>query len=404
MIPEETESARGPVYMTPVRDLYALDLGEGERIEVRRHATSLTALIHTPPGGGEPAEFDLRRWHYRQWATQIEDREYSEGLRSLIAAHGLFEHPRWITDDLSAELEPEAMTVLHDLRATWLSRYGSPQRPPSVGAQLCSLCMAAEPPRGPLTVWSPSPTQQVCPHRDAAARALLRLTEHYDELVFELLDLMVVAPMPVPAGSPALRRFVLPSDWMRALLGHWLLGRNYVHSDHPWRTRGVTRHRRFSHRALRAEGHGELTPEERYSALAWGISPDDLSLMPEEPESVGSPDNSWWTETASPPPAGVRVYPEGASTKPQHAPVLERTKPAAKAERKQSARPAPAPVAALAPASRPPSKRPPAAKPKRTTSKAPAAKSADLEETLSSLTAGLAALSQIMGGPKSSRR
>ena len=88
MIPEETESARGPVYMTPVRDLYALDLGEGERIEVRRHATSLTALIHTPPGGGEPAEFDLRRWHYRQWATQIEDREYSEGLRSLIAAHG----------------------------------------------------------------------------------------------------------------------------------------------------------------------------------------------------------------------------------------------------------------------------------------------------------------------------
>nr|MBK7066503.1 hypothetical protein [Deltaproteobacteria bacterium] len=126
--------------------------------------------------------------------------------------------------------------------------------------------------------------------------------------------------------------------------------------------------------------------------------------MPEEPESVGSPDNSWWTETASPPPAGVRVYPEGASTKPQHAPVLERTKPAAKAERKQSARPAPAPVAALAPASRPPSKRPPAAKPKRTTSKAPAAKSADLEETLSSLTAGLAALSQIMGGPKSSRR
>ena len=51
MIPEETESARGPVYMTPVRDLYALDLGEGERIEVRRHATFLTALIHTPPGG-----------------------------------------------------------------------------------------------------------------------------------------------------------------------------------------------------------------------------------------------------------------------------------------------------------------------------------------------------------------
>lgn len=391
--------------MTPVRDLYALDLGEGERIEVRRHSTVLTTLIHTPPGG-EPAEFDLRRWHFRQWTAQIEDREYSEALRSLIATHGLFEHPRWITDELTVEFEPEAMRVLHDLRATWLSRYGSPQRPPSVGSQLCSLCIAAEPPRGPLTMWSPSPAQQVCPHRDAAARALLRLTEHYGELIFELLDLMVVAHISGSAGSPTLRRFVLPSDWMRALLGHWLLGGSYVHSDHPWRTRGVPRHRRFSHRALRAEGHGELTAEERYSALAWGISPDDLSLMPEEPESVGSPDNSWWTETTSPPPAGVRVYPEGASPKPKPkpAPVLERTKPAPKTERKPSTRPAPAPVVTPAPTTRPPSKRPAAAKPKRTASKATVTKSADLEETLSSLTAGLAALSQIMGGSKSGRR
>jgi hypothetical protein len=402
LIPEETESARGPVYMTPVRDLYALDMGDGERVEVRRHGPSLTVLIHTPPGGAEPAEFDLRRWHYRQWAAQIEDREYSEGLRCLIATHGLFEHPEWITEDRPAELDPESLAVVDDLRATWLSRYGSPQKAPSVGAQVCGMCMAAEPPKGPLTVWSPSPTQQVCPHRDAAARALLALTEHYDELVFELLDLLVVAVSAGSSSAPALRRFVLPSEWMRAMLGHWLLGRNYVHSEHPWRSRSAARHRRFSHRALRAEGHGELTPEERYSALAWGISHDDLSLMPEEPEYIAAPDISWWTETAAPSPAGVRVYPEGASPKP--APVVERTRALPKAERGTSVRPASVP-AAPAPPARPSSKKPPPpAKPKRKAAAAPRAKSADLEETLSSLTAGLAALSQIMGGPKSGRR
>jgi hypothetical protein len=394
--------------MTPVRDLYALDLADGERVEVRRHGPTLSALIHTPPGGAEPAEFDLRRWHYRQWAAQIEDREYSEGLRGLIATHGFFEHPEWITGERPAELEPDSLAVVDDLRATWLSRYGSAQRAPSVGAQVCSLCMAAEPPKGPLTVWSPSPTQQVCPHRDAAARALLALTQHYDELIFELLDLLVVAQTAPSASAPTLRRFVLPSEWMRALLGHWLLGRNYVHSEHPWKSRSASRHRRFSHRALRAEGHGELTPEERYSALAWGISHDDLSLMPEEPEYIASPDISWWTETTAPSPAGVRVYPEGASPKPKASPVhgVERPRSMPKSERGSSVRPSPAPSAPAAPA-RPSSKKPPPpppAQPRRKASTKPRAKSADLEETLSSLTAGLAALSQIMGGPKNGRR
>ena len=408
MISEETEAARGPVYMTPVRDLYALDLGEGERVEARRQGPALASLIHTPPGGGAPAEFDLRQWHYRQWAPQLEDREYSEALRGLIATRGLFEHPEWITGDRPAELDPDSLAVVDDLRATWLNRYGSPQKPPSVGSQVCGLCMAAEPPKGPLTVWSPSPAQQVCPHRDAAARALLSLTEHYDELVFELLDLLVVAQTAPSAGSPTLRRFVLPSEWMRALLGHWLLGRNYLRSEHPWRSRSASRHRRFSHRALRAEGHGELTPEERYSALAWGISHDDLSLMPEEPEYVASPDISWWTETAAPTPAGVRVYPEGASPKPKPspAPAVERIKAAPRSERASSVRPSPVPAPAPPPA-RPASKKPPPpppAPPKRKSAPAPRAKSGDLEETLSSLTAGLAALSQIMGGPKNGRR
>jgi hypothetical protein len=47
----------------------------------------------------------------------------------------------------------------------------------------------------------------------------------------------------------------------------------------------------------------------------------------------------------------------------------------------------------------------PAPKPAAKARRAPNVKpSAGLEETLSSLTAGLAALSQIMGGPKSGRR
>lgn len=402
MISAETPTARLPVYLVPVRDLYALDLGEGGRVEVRRHATFLAALVHTTAGGEEPVEFDLRRWHYRQWATQIEDREYSEGLRGLIASHGLFEHPEWITRDRPVDLEPEAMTVIDDLRATWRSRFGSAQRPPTVGAQLCSLCLAAEPPRGPLSVWSPSPSQQVCAHRDAAARALLSLAEQHEELVFELLDLMVVAQWAGSAGSPTLRRFVLPSDWMRALLGHWLLGHNYVHSDHPWRARSAQRHRRFSHRALRAEGHAELTVEERYSALAWGISPDDLSLLPEEPECLAHPDSSWWTETASLPPAGVRVYPEGAAPKPKPTPGPERLKPTQRPAAATAGRPAAAPAAA--PVVRAAPKRAPTTRPRRASTAPGSAKKEGLEETLSSLTAGLAALSQIMGGPKSGRR
>ena len=410
MSPEETERARDPVYLTPVRDLYGLDLAGGGRVEVRRHGAALTALIHVPADGGEPAEFDLRRWHYRQWATQIEDREYSEGLRGLIATHGLFEHPEWITGERPTAPDAEAMAVVDDLRATWRSRFGSLQKPPTVGAQLCSLCLAAEPPRGPLTMWSPSPTQLVCAHRDAAAQALVELAAQHEELVFELLDLLVVAQTSGLAGTATLRRFVLPSDWMRALLGHWLLGQSYVHSEHPWRARGATRHRRFSHRALRAEGHAELTAEERYSALAWGISPDDLSLVPEEPESVAAPDSSWWTETIGPPPAGVRVYPEGTTPKPTPKPTTGPGTPRLKSPTRLApaspVRPSSVPTTtpAAAPTAQAAVKRTPVARPKRTTASPVRAKSENLEETLSSLTAGLAALSQIMGGPKGGRR
>lgn len=410
MIPEERERARVPLYQTPVRDLYGLQLADGGRVEVRRQASVLAALVHTPAGGGEPVEFDLRRWHYRQWATQIEDREYSEALRCLIATRGLFEHPEWVTDDPPPELEPESMTVVDDLRATWRGRYGADQVPPGGGAQLCSACIAAEPQRSPVTVWSPAPAQHPCAHRDAAARALAALVGRHEELVFELLDLLVVAQAPGPAGSPNLRRFVLPSDWMRALLGHWLLGRRYVHGDHPWRSRGAPRHRRFSHRALRAEGHGELTAEERYAALAWCINPDDLSLMPEEPESVASPDASWWTETAAPTLAGLRIYPEGGTPKARSATRtgVERAKSPGRAAPASGVRPS-VPVPAPEPAPRVVVRRTPAAKPRRVVAAAPASpsareKSEGLEETLSSLTAGLAALSQIMGGPKNGRR
>ena len=407
MSPEATERGREPVYLTPVRDLYGLDLAEGGRVEVRRHGVVLTAVIHVPADGGEPAEFDLRRWHYRQWATQIEDREYSEGLRGLIASHGLFEHPEWISSERPTDLDAEAMTVVDDLRATWRSRFGSLGKPPTVGAQLCSLCLAAEPPRGPLLVWSPSPVQVVCAHRDAAAQALLELAAQHAELVFELLDLLVVAQTPGPAGSATLRRFVLPSDWMRALLGHWLLGQSYVHSEHPWRARGATRHRRFSHRALRAEGHAELTAEERYSALAWGISADDLSLVPEEPESLAAPENSWWTETIGLPPAGVRVYPEGAPPRPAAAPGTTRLKSPTRLVAATPVRPLLVATPTASSAVRPPVKRAPVAKPKTKrilASVSVRAKSENLAETLSSLTAGLAALSQIMGGPKGGRR
>lgn len=408
MTAEPRPGPRAPAYLTPVRDLFALDLPDGGRVEVRRHGAPLVALTHTAPGG-EPAEFDLRRWHYRQWATQIEDREYSEGLRGLITTHGLFEHPEWITGERPAHLDAESLVVVDDLRATWRSRYGG-FKAPSAGAQLCSLCLAAEPQRGPLAVWSASPAQQPCPHRDAAAQAVVALAEHYGELVFELLDLLVVAQTPGSSGGPTLRRYVLPSDWMRALLGHWLLGQSYVHNDHPWRARGAPRHRRFSHRALRAEGHAELTAEERYSALAWGISPDDLSLMPEEPESSDAPEASWWVDSVGPAPAGVRVYPESNAVKPRAAPApIARAKPAAP-RTALIARSMPAPVPAPAPAevaaprkSKPAPKAAP--KPAAKARRAPAVKpSVGLEETLSSLTAGLAALSQIMGGPKSGRR
>jgi hypothetical protein len=422
LIAEVGPGARAPLYLTAVRDLYALDLPDGGRVEVRRHGAPLTALVYTSPGG-EPAEFDLRRWHYRQWSTQIEDRDYSEGLRGLIAQHGVFEHPQWITGDRPDALDAESLVVIDDLRSTWRARYGS-FKATGTGGQLCSLCLAAEPPRGPLTAWSAAPNQQPCPHRDAAARAIVALAHHYEELVFELLDLLVVAHSPGSSSAPTLRRFVLPSDWMRALLGHWLLGPSYVHNDHAWRARGAPRHRRFSHRALRAEGHGELTAEERYSALAWGISPDDLSLMPEEPEASEVPEASWWVDSVGPVPAGVRVYPEGITAKPRGpaapspgvrakpipriplvarltaAPLLAPS-PAAAVPRKSQPVPAPKPAPKLAPTPAP--KLAPKLTPKARRASAAKA-SAGLEETLSSLTAGLAALSQIMGGPKSGRR
>lgn len=408
MIPASPQSPRPPVYLTPVRDLYGLDLPDGGRVEVRRHGTVLTALTHMLPAGVEPVEFDLRRWHYRQWATQIEDREYSEGLRGLIAVHGLFEHPDWINRDRPTELDAESMTVVDDLRATWRGRFGAVGQAPSVGAQLCSVCLAATPPQGPLTVWSPAPSQQPCPHRDAAATALLALVDRYEELTFELLDLLVVAHSPGVGGAPSLRRFVLPSDWMRALLGHWLLGQGYVHRDSPWRSRGVLRHRRFSHRALRADGHGELTVEERYSALAWGISPDDLSLMPEDPEPIALPEASWWSDPTGAPPAGVRVYPEGAPTKPASAGSTIRPKapvrvaPPPRTRIVSGPAPTPTPTPAPVPRSAPKRSAPVTKKPARAASPKPAG--GGLEETLSSLTAGLAALSQIMGGPKRGRR
>ena len=177
MIPE-LETSREPAYAVPVRDLYTLDLGDAGRVEVRRHGTFLSTLVYTARGG-ELAEFDLRRWHYRQWATQIEDREYAEGLRALIARHSLFEHPTWVTRDRPLDLEAEAMAVIDDLRATWRSRFGSRLKPPGAGAQQCKECIASEPPRGPLTVWSPAPSQQACPHRDGAARAMLLLAEQH---------------------------------------------------------------------------------------------------------------------------------------------------------------------------------------------------------------------------------
>jgi hypothetical protein len=407
---EARPGARPPAYLSAVRDLYALDLPDGGRVEVRRHGAPLVALTHTP-AGGQPSEFDLRRWHYRQWSAQIEDREYSESLRGLITAHGLFEHAEWVTGERPAGLDAESVAVVDDLRVTWRSRYGGGFNPPTVGAQICSLCLAAEPPRGPLVVWSASPTAQPCPHRDAASRALVALAEHYGELAFELLDLLVVAQTQGSSGGPTLRRFVLPSDWMRALLGHWLLGQSYVHNDHAWRARGAVRHRRFSHRALRAEGHGELTAEERYSALAWGISPDDLSLMPEEPESSDAPEASWWVDSVGPAPAGVRVYPEGNAAKPRPAAPAAPTRSKPPAARpplvaRPAALPAPAPAPAPAPVVRKAKPAPkPAPKPAAKARRAPNVKpSAGLEETLSSLTAGLAALSQIMGGPKSGRR
>jgi hypothetical protein len=230
--------------------------------------------------------------------------------------------------------------------------------------------------------------------------------DRYEELTFELLDLLVVAHSPGVGGAPSLRRFVLPSDWMRALLGHWLLGQGYVHRDSPWRSRGVLRHRRFSHRALRADGHGELTVEERYSALAWGISPDDLSLMPEDPEPIALPEASWWSDPTGEPPAGVRVYPEGAPTKPASAGSTIRPKAPVRVAPPPRTRivsgPAPTPMPAPVPRSAPKRSAPVTKKPARAASPKPAG--GGLEETLSSLTAGLAALSQIMGGPKRGRR
>lgn len=408
MIPE-LETSRQPAYAVPVRDLYILDLGDAGRVEVRRHGTFLSTLVHTPRGE-EPAEFDLRRWHYRQWSTQIEDREYAEGLRALIARHSLFEHPAWVTRDRPLDLDAESMAVIDDLRATWRSRFGSRLKPPGAGAQQCKECIASEPPRGPLTVWSPAPSQQACPHRDAAARGLLLLAEHHTELVFELLDLLVVAQTPGAGGAPTLRRLVLPSDWMRALLGHWLLGQDYVHGDRPWRSRGAAKPRRFAQRDARTEPASEMSEAERHSCLAWGINAEDLGLPPVESDDVVLPDSSWWTDVATPP-AGVRVYPEGAqkASAPAALPstaALERSRATPRVSPVRVARqvapvapPVPAPRVEVAREVKP--ARP--VKPKRSLAKGRASK-AHLDETLSSLTAGLAALSQIMGGTKTSRR
>lgn len=400
----ELETSREPAYAVPVRDLYNLDLGDAGRVEVRRHGTFLSTLVHTPVGD-EPAEFDLRRWHYRQWSTQIEDREYAEGLRALVAKHALFEHPAWVTRERPLDLEPACAAVIDDLRATWRSRFGSRLKSPSTGAQTCKACVASEPPKGPLTVWSPAPSQQPCPHRDGAARALLLLAEKNTELVFELLDLLVVAQSPGAGGAPTLRRLVLPSEWMRALLGHWLLGQDYVHSDRPWRSRGAPKHRRVPQWATRAEPATEMTEAERHSCLAWGIAAEDLGSVPAESEDAVHPDGTWWADVSAPP-VGVRIYPEGATPKPPVPP----SPPIKLAERARAPKaPAPrlpreVPVAAEPEAPAEVKRAAKVTKPKRAATKGRAASKARLDETLSSLTAGLAALSQLMGGSKTSRR
>lgn len=404
MIPE-LETSREPAYAAPVRDLYALDLGDEGRVEIRRHGATLTTLVHTPPGGGEPAEFDLRRWSYRQWSAQTEDREYAEGLRVLLTQHSLFEHPTWVTRERPADLRPAPTVVIDDLRATWRGRFGTRQQPPGGGVQVCKACVSSEPPRGPLTVWSPSPTQQACPHRDAAARALLALADQHAELVFELLDLLVVAQTPGANGAPTLRRFVLPNEWMRALLGHWLLGQDYLQGSRSWRSRGAPRHRRHAHRVTRQEVSSELSDAERHALLAWGIAQEDLEQSPAVADE-NAPDAAWWTDPA-PPTLGARIYPEGSSPRPSapEAPP-ERTKVTRVTPLRVAREPVPV-EAPSPPAPRVEPKRTPRAtvtKAKRAASAKGRASKAQLESEVSSLTAGLAALSQLMGGAKGGRR
>ena len=382
----------GPAHERPVRDQYAAELPGGTRVELRRHGPPLLQLTVWPPDE-EPSDFELRRWYSRHWAAQTEDPAYAEGLRGLLVRDDLLAHAEWITGERPTSLSAEAALVVDDLRATWRSRFGASATVTPTGSQSCRLCAGREPTGLPVAQWSHAPAPAPCMHRDAAAEGVRVMAAEHPELVFELLDLIVVAQLARAANVAPLRHFVLLPEWMRAVLGHWLLGDDYVHHDRPWKFRSLARHHRFGVRPASAGVRAELSPAEAHAFAAWGVPVDADTAH----DDAAQPDASWWTDGSLGAVGGVRVYPEASAPKPP-------------AQRAPSRRAPPEPPAMLRPPpvvdDAPPAPAVPVRRKRVPTPRnvAPSRqRNGELENTVNSLTAGLAALSEMMGRPKGRR-